>query len=115
MKYVSPPLPTAFLLAIFVFSGLMGCNGQPIPTAALPTSTTERVAETAEPLEEAVTEEVAETEANEAVSSAVSDVVAACSSINIPGNPLIGEVSESDWSKGAASAPITLIEYADFQ
>lgn len=132
MKYFSPPLPTVFLLAIFVLSGIVGCNGQPTMrptvTAALPTATTERVAETEAPIEEAVSEDVAEvetdgedenleaqTEEEETVSGPVSELVAACSAINIPSNPLIGEVSEGEWSKGSASAPLTLIEYGDFQ
>lgn len=38
-----------------------------------------------------------------------------CVPVEIPENPLIAAVSNEDWSKGQADAPITVIEYGDFQ
>ena len=43
------------------------------------------------------------------------DTPAACHTVEIPENPLIAQVSDIDWAKGPAGAPVTVIEYGDFQ
>ncbi len=66
--------------------------------------------------EQAAAEETAPTEeAEENLSDAGPATEPTCQAIDIPDNPLIAPVSDSDWSKGPADAPITIIEYSDFQ
>ena len=43
------------------------------------------------------------------------DTPAACHTIEIPENSLIAQVSDVDWAQGPANAPVTVIEYGDFQ
>ena len=45
----------------------------------------------------------------------VVSAAASCQSVDIPENPLIAAVTENDWARGPADAPITIIEYGDFQ
>jgi hypothetical protein len=40
---------------------------------------------------------------------------AICQAVEIPNNDLLAPVSDQDWSKGPATAPVTLIEFGDFQ
>lgn len=127
MKFTSfKSLPTAYWLAtILIMSLLVGCGGQPAapaPTEAPPAAETEAVAETESPTEEApaTTETLpAETEEplpeDEIVEPAGPETEAECVVAEIPDNALIAPVSEQEWRKGSADAPITLIEYGDFQ
>lgn len=76
------------------------------PTAEAEVAQTEKAA-TAEP-----TEEVA---ANETPLDAGTTSGAVCQTVNVPENNLVPMVSEADWTKGPADAPVTLVEYGDFQ
>jgi hypothetical protein len=94
-----------------------------------PVATEETIAQTTEEqkapaTEKIATEEVAteETEATkENVSTPEQDLPTAasteagCQAIEVPANDLIPAVSDTDWVKGPANAPVTLIEYGDFQ
>lgn len=83
--------------------------------------------EGAEPPEEATpTEEVAPTEEAQATDNenllapeqplpSTVEATAACNAVEIPENMLIAAVSDSDWSIGPENAPVTVIEYGDFQ
>ncbi len=85
-------------------------------------------AEAAEESDAATEEEVApETDQSETEAEAATEdenlldpdsstsQAAECVPVDIPENPLIAEVSEADWSLGPADAPLTVIEYGDFQ
>ncbi len=80
----------------------------------------EAAADEAEIEEEAAEETTAAepaAESNESLLDPAASVasVAECVTVEIPDNPLIATVTEDDWVKGPADAPITLIEYGDFQ
>ncbi len=83
---------------------------------AAPTEEQAATEEAAPTEEQAAAEEVAPTEAaEENLSDAGPAAEPTCQAVDIPDNPLIAPVSDSDWSKGPADAPITIIEYSDFQ
>jgi hypothetical protein len=78
---------------------------------------TEAEAEAVSEAEDTPTAEPATEVTGEATGEGLSaePVLASCQAIDIPDNPLIAEVSDTDWTKGPADAPVTLIEYGDFQ
>jgi ABC-type glycerol-3-phosphate transport system substrate-binding protein len=115
-------LITLLLIGLF----LTGCGEQPTTSPAESTekttpSETEKTKEEAK--EETADEEAgAETEANQKTEvEATSEVTeteklgASCMSVDIPENKAIALVTDSDWAKGPANAPVTMIEYGDFQ
>ncbi len=106
-KYCSPAHWLAWLMVMSLM--LVACGGQPIteqPTVS-PTATQETVVEptatTVNPTAETTSTEIAQTGP------------AKCEAVDIPDNPNISPVSATDWTKGPANAPFSLIEYGDFQ
>ncbi|MBE7468882.1 MAG: hypothetical protein DPW09_07285 [Anaerolineae bacterium] len=90
---------------------------QPAPAQSQATAT--EAAAPSSPTAE-VTEAAAATEQPTAIAATnqaaeVSGPPAACQPVDIPTNTLIAPVSDQEWSKGPANAPVTVIEYADFQ
>ena len=67
--------------------------------------------------ESEATEEVAAVDAEEAQQGDLpaAPSQASCQSIDIPDDPLTPVASDDDWSKGLATASVTVIEYGDFQ
>ena len=86
-----------------------------VESACGPTPTEEFAgAETTEPeaQQPASTEEAAEVAAAPGQNSTAAAV---CQPVEIPINTLVAPASDQEWSRGPADAPITLIEYGDFQ
>ena len=112
---------------LLVSLSLAACGGSATPEAevesAAPTeeaTTTVAGAEEATSVEtvtEATEEAVVQAPTAENLSDSSGPVTsqAACYPIDIPNNTLIAAVSDSDWSQGPADAPVTVIEYGDFQ
>ncbi len=105
-------LPANYWLAIVLLIGLTACAGQVVQTD--PTATpTEEEAVTDEAVEETTADEDG-AEAEAEIETATTAV--ACNAVDIPRNPNIVPLSDADWAKGGpADAPVTLIEYGDFQ
>ena len=92
-------------------------NSLPETEQAATTSTAEPAAQQPTAIAQ-VTEAAATTEATTAAGqtpAASASAEATCQPVEIPSNDLIAPVSDQDWSKGPADAPVTLIEYGDFQ
>ncbi len=87
-------------------------QGQETAVGAAESSPTAAVAEAATEEPTAIAAATNETAAAPAASSRAPAV---CQPVDIPSNTLIAPVSDQEWSKGSASAPVTLIEYGDFQ
>ena len=114
------------LLGVLLLSvSLAACGGSTTPAESEPDQTesaapTEAPAETSptEAPAAAATEAVVEEEEAAAADVAPSAPVASqasCFPIDIPTNTLIAAVSDEEWSRGPADAPVTVIEYGDFQ
>jgi hypothetical protein len=98
---------------------LAACGAQP------PATPTETAAETPAPaaVENTPTTAAAQappTEVAAASATPAQTVVAAtqpanCVPVEVPKNDKIAPVTDQDWAKGPATAPVTLIEYGDFQ
>ena len=72
--------------------------------------------EAAEQVDQAeVQEETAGTGADENLLADTAAGPAECQTIDVPDNQLIAAVADGEWSKGPEAAPVTLIEYGDFQ
>jgi hypothetical protein len=115
--------------ALLLIPLLAACGVAP-PSTPVQTATTEAVATTANAADSPETEQAASastsepeaqqptaiaqtTTAEPPATSASSE--AGCQPVDIPNNDLIAPVSDQDWSQGPADAPVTLIEYGDFQ
>lgn len=106
---------------------LAACGGAAQPASPEPSPPAQGQATAADATESSPTAEVTEATAAEptAIAAATHETAAApaanagapavCQSVDIPSNTLIAPVSDQEWSKGPADAPVTLIEYGDFQ
>jgi outer membrane biosynthesis protein TonB len=117
-------LLTALLLLSLT---LAACGGA--PTVEAPAEVAESQPEPTQPVEapaeenEPATEESqveppatpTEVDDDEEAPAPVAASVAECQSIDIPDNALIAAVTDTDWANGPADAPVTLIEYGDYQ
>jgi hypothetical protein len=88
--------------------------------AATQASTSEATQEAATATQETAKTVTEESQANNAAPTAEVAVAgppkpAECQPVQIPTNASIAPVSDTDWAKGPADAPVTLIEYGDFQ
>ncbi len=114
-------LPVAWLSsALWLSLFLAACSGaaQPAPTQTAPAASTsepaaQQPAATAEATTIAATTEAAAAPAENA--TAAKPAQAICQAVEIPNNDLLAPVSDQDWSKGLATASVTLIEFGDFQ
>lgn len=86
-----------FLLATLVLTLVAGCQATRTPTSNVPTATT--VPATIHPT----------TVPGTATCRAVTSIFASLPTPDIP------PVTAQDWLRGPADAPVTMIEYADFQ
>jgi protein-disulfide isomerase len=113
---------------LLVSLSLAACGGSATPEAEVESAapaeeaTAATAAETeesasAETVTEATEEAAVQTPAEESSSNTAGPVTsqAACYPVDIPTNTLIAAVSDTDWSRGPADAPVTVIEYGDFQ
>ena len=126
--------PSSWLLILVVLSlSLAACGGESVSettTSTAPETTNEEPVADVSGAEEAASDEPATEEAEaddaEAETSSSQDenllspdqplaAEVVCQSVDVPDNTLVAQVSDSDWSIGPADAPITIIEYGDFQ
>jgi hypothetical protein len=92
------------------------CGPTQTEEAAVPAATqpaAQQATATAEETEAAAPTETAAAPAETSAPATTSKAI--CQAVEIPSNSLIAPVSDQDWSKGPADAPVTLIEYGDFQ
>jgi hypothetical protein len=123
-RYFLRPTLAVWIVGLFSVSlALTACGGAveapvtPVATEETITQATEKQKATA--TEEVATEEVEATKENGSTPEqnlpTAASIEAGCQTTEIPGNDLIAAVSDTDWAKGPANAPVTLIEYGDFQ
>jgi hypothetical protein len=135
-RYLPEQTPAMWLVSLLLISlTLAACGGATEPVSQEPTTAveTEEAVDSSAGVEEAATEEPPATPTEVAVvpeeteesapvgetetvqDTDTSATLAECQSVDIPDNGLIAAVSESDWARGPANAPVTLIEYGDYQ
>ncbi len=104
---------------------LAACSAQTTATPAEPAAETPTQAAASQAAEDTPTTEAQETPievaaAKSPVATPAETAVAAakpvvCQPVEVPTNSKIAPISDKDWAKGPATAPVTLIEYGDFQ
>jgi hypothetical protein len=120
-------------LAVWIVSlTLTACGSAAESTSeatVTPVATKETIAQATEEQKATATEKIATEEVATEKAEATKETVptseqdlptsasteAGCQAVEIPANGLIAAVSDTDWTKGPANAPVTLIEYGDFQ
>jgi hypothetical protein len=105
---------------------LAACSGQPTTPPAETAAETPTQAAVSQAVEDTPPTQAQEPPTEVAADSPVSPVTPAetvvaaakpvvCEPVEIPVNSKIAAINDKDWAKGPATAPVTLIEYGDFQ
>ena len=116
-QYLLRPILAEWVVSLLLVNLILtACGGATEPTSEAPVTpaVTEETIDASTAIEAQATEEQKAT-ATEKIATEEVAPEAGCQAVEIPANDLIAAVSDTDWTKGPANAPVTLIEYGDFQ